>query len=495
VKRAALGKRCSRSRVIGLVPSFRILSWLLLGAACLVWAAALGFVALWPQNPTGARQLSWRDAAGHPLASAPSSCGHDARFPLLAQGNQVWVPCPAASDLPTGTFAVLHPRRGEARLLSPLPERLSLERVEGLLPGPGGLVGLVYRASSPTSVPGGVLEVLVAAVADADGWLVPPERLPGGTGSRLLGLSWADNRLEVALAPARGEDARAEAADAVLIRVGDTELPRTVTREEMCLDRVDCVVRVAWNASLAQGWRFLVEDGGSLREVRESGAGEVAGQSLQLLAGLDLRVAGRMRPPALPPTHRLEPDGSILPSEPPPSGLRPLPAPAVAEGTGLETVSRFLPEQGPGAVHEWRGQRWHTAAGADGTLRVGEGTRTPSPIARLDGPCTRLPSGFLVPSSRGLTLLTPEGCHVGLTASGRRADPLNLFEHLARGRVPSSVPALLFVVLGLPALLIPASLSGWPRAREHRQLLSALLAACYLIGAVPLIPWLWPLLS
>lgn len=477
------------------MPSFRIPSWLLLGAACLVWAAAFGFVALWPQHPTGARQWSWRDASGQPLASAPSSCGHDTRFPLLAQGNQVWIPCPAAPDLPTGTFAVLDPRSGEARLLAPLPERLSLERVEGLLPGPGGLVGLVYRASTLPSAPGGVFEVLVAAVANAEGWLLPPERLPGGTGSRLLGLAWADNRLEVALAPARGEDARAEAADAVLVRVGDTELPRTVTREEMCLDRVDCVVRAAWNASLAQGWRFLVEDGGSLREVQESGAGEVAGQSLQLLAGLDLRVAGRMRPPALPPTHRLEPDGSILPSEPPPSGLRPLPAPVVAEGTRLETFSRFHPEAGPGVVHEWRGQRWHTAAGADGTLRVGEGTGAQAPIARLEGPCTRLPSGFLVPSRQGLTLLTPEGCHVGLTASGQRADPLNLLEHLERSRVPYAVPAMLFVVLGLPALLIPASLSSRPRAREHRRLVGALLATCYLLGALPLIPWLLPLLS
>ena len=477
------------------MPSFRILSWLLLTAACLVWAAVLGFVALWPEHPTAARQWSWRDAAGQPLASAPSSCGHDARFPLLAQRHQVWVPCPAAPDLPTGTFALLEPRRGEARLLAPLPDRLSLERVEGLLPGPGGLVGLVYRASTRPSLPGGVLEVLVAAVANADGWLVPPERLPGGTGSRLLGLAWTDNRLEVALAPARGEDARAEAADAVLVRVGDTELPRTVTREEMCLDRVDCVVRAAWNASLAQGWRFLVEDGGSLREVQETGAGEVAGQSLQLLAGLDLRVAGRMRPPALPPTHRLEPDGSILPSEPPPSGLRPLPAPAVAEDIRLETFSRFLPEQGPGVVHEWRGQRWHTATGADGTLRVGEGTGALSPVARLDGPCTHLPSGFLVPSRQGFTLLTPEGCHVGLTAWGQRADPLNLIEHLERGRVPSSVPALLFVILGLPTLLIPVSLSSRPRAREHRLLVSAGLACCYLGGALPLISWLWPLLS
>lgn len=477
------------------MPSFRILSWLLLGAACLLWVVALGFVAIWPQEPTGARQLSWSDAAGHPLVSAPSSCGRDARIPLLAQENQVWVPCPAAPDLPTGTFALLQPRRGEARLLPPLPERLSLDRVEGLLPGPGGLVGLVYRASTRTSMAGGVFEVLVAAVASAEGWLVPPERLPGGTGSRLLGLAWADNRLEVALAPARGEDARAEAADAVLVRVGDTDLPRTVTREEMCLNRLDCVVRVAWNASLAQGWRFLIEDGGTLREVRESGAGEVAGQSVQLLAGLDLRVAGRMRPPGLPPTHRLEPDGSILPSEPPPSGLRPLPAPGVAEGTRLETFSRFLPEQGAGAIHEGRGQRWHTAAGADGTLRVGEGTGALAPIARLDGPCTRLPTGFLVPSRRGLTLLTPQGCHVGLTASGQRADPLNLFEHLERSRVPYAVPALLFLLLALPALLIPAGLSSRPRAHEHRLLAGALLASCYLLGAVPIISWLWPLLS
>ncbi|ATB42334.1 hypothetical protein CYFUS_007812 [Cystobacter fuscus] len=472
----------------------RILSWLPLSAAGLLWAAVLGLVALWPQHPTGARQLSWRGATGQPLASTPSSCGGVTRFPLLVDQDRVWLPCPAAPDLPTGTFALLLPRRGEARLLEPLPEFLALDRVEGLLPGPGGRVGIVYRASARTLVPGGGKDVLVAAVADAEGWRELPERLPGGAGSRLLGLGWAGYRLEVALAPTRGQDTRARAADAVLVRVGDRDLPRIVTREEMCLDRTDCVVRAAWNASF-RGWRFLVEDGGTLREVEESGAGEAAGQSLQVLAGLDLRVAGRMRPPNLPATHRLEPDGSILPAQPPPSGLHPLPSSLVVGDTRLETLSRFVPEPGEGLVHEWRGQRWNTVSGADGLLRVGEGTGALAAVARLERPCTHLASGFLVPSRRGLTLLGPEGCHVGLTASGQRADPLNLLEHLEYARRPHALPALLFVVLGLPALLIPASLSRRPRARDHRLFVRALLASCYVLGALPLLSWLWPLLS
>ncbi len=472
----------------------RVPSWLLLSAACLLWAAVLGFVALWPQHPTGVRQLRWKDAAGRPLASAPSSCGRDVRFPLLAQQNRVWVPCPAAPDLPGGGIALLQPAQGEARLLAPLPERLSLERVEGLLPGSRGLVGLVYRASTRTSAPGAVVDVLVAAVMNAEGWQVPPERLPGGAGSRLLGLGWSGQRLEVALAPARGEDARAEAADAVLVRVGDTEPPLIITREEMCLNVPDCIVRVAYRAAQA-GWRFLLEDGGALREVQESGAGAAEGQSLQLLAGLDLRVAGRMRPPNLPATHRLEPDGSILPAPPPPSGLRPLPSPLVAGTTRLETLSRFVPEPGEGIVHEWRGQRWNTVAGTDGLLRVGEGTGALAAVARLESRCTHLASGFLVPSRRGLTLLGPEGCHVGLTSSGQRADPLNLLEHLEYARRPHALPALLLVVLGLPALLIPASVSSRPRARDHRLFVRAVLASCYLLGALPILSWLWPLLS
>jgi hypothetical protein len=476
------------------VSPLRILSWLLLGAACLVWVAALGFVALWPQHPTGARQLRWRDATGQPLASAPRSCGQDTRFPLLVQQNRVWVPCPAAPDLPGGAIALLQPTLGEARLVAPLPERLSLERVEGLLPGTNGVVGLVYRASTHPLNSGGVVDVLVAAVANAEGWQVPPERLPGGAGSRLLGLGWSGRQLEVALAPARGEDSHAEAADAVLVRVGDTELPVTVTREEMCLFLQDCAVRVAWRAAQA-GWRFLVEDGGALREVQETGAGEAEGRSIELLAGLDLRVAGRLRPPNLPALYRLEPDGSILPSEPPPSGLRPLPAPTLAEGSRLVPLSRSLPEQGSGAVHEWEGQRWHTAPAADGTLRVAEGTGAPAAVARLEGPCTHLASGFLVPLRRGLSLLTSDGCYVGLTPSGQRADPLNLLEHLERGRVPYSVPALLWVLLGLPMLLLPTTLLRWPRDTRHRRLAGALLASCYLLSAVPLIPWLLPLLA
>ncbi|WP_143178067.1 hypothetical protein [Cystobacter ferrugineus] len=466
-----------------------------LSAAGLLWAAVLGLVALWPQHPTGARQLRWRNAAGQPLASAPSRCGDVIRFPLFVEQDRIWLPCPAAPDLPTGTFALLQPRRGEARLLEPLPEHLALERVEGLLPGPGGRVGLVYRAGTRASAAGGAREALVAAVMDAEGWRELPERLPGGAGSRLLGLGWAGYRLEVAIAPARGEDTRAEAADAVLVRVGDKDLPRTLTREEMCLDRTDCVVRAAWNAGFARGWRFLVEDGGTLREVEESGAGEAAGQSLQLLAGLDLRVAGRMRPPNLPATHQLEPDGSILPAQPPPSGPRPLPSPLVMGDTRLETLSRFVLEPGEGLLHEWRGQRWNTVSGADGLLRVGEGTGALAAVARLESPCTHLASGFLVPSRRGLTLLSPEGCHVGLTASGQRADPLNLLEHLEYAHVPHALPALLFVVLGLPALLIPTSVASRPRARDHRLLVRALLASCYLLGALPLLSWLWPLLS
>ncbi|WNG46874.1 hypothetical protein F0U60_24155 [Archangium minus] len=472
----------------------RIPSWLLLGLACLLWFAALGFVALWPQHPTGARQLRWKDANGQPLASAPTSCGRDTRFPLLAQQNRVWVPCLAAPDLPGGGIALLQPSRGEARLLAPLPEQLSLERVEGLLPGTGGLVGLVYRASTRTSSPGGVVDVLVATVMNEDGWQVPPERLPGGAGSRLLGLGWSGHRLEVALAPARGEDTRAEAADAVLVRVGDAELPLTITREEMCLYLPDCIVRAAYRAAQA-GWRFLLEDGGALREVKESGASVMEGQSLQVLAGLDLRVAGRLRPASIPPTHRLEPDGSILPSEPPPSGLRPLPSPSVAEGSRLVPLSRSRPEQGPGVIHEWEDQHWHTASGSDGSLRVGEGARPLATVALLDGPCTHLSSGFLVPLRRGLTLLTPEGCHVGLTGSGQRTDPLNLLEHLERSRVPHAVPALLWILLGLPLLLLPAGLLRWPRESERRLLVSALLACCYLLSTLPLISWLLPLLS
>jgi len=491
--RYRLGKRGARSGVLRLVPLLRFLSWLLVGLACAAWVAALGFVAVWPRHPTGARQLQWRDGAGQPLASAPQGCGHDARYPLLVHAGQVWVPCAAAPDLPGGALAVFQPARGEARLLAPLPERLSLERVEGLLPGPGNLVGLVYRASTRGSLPGGVVDVLVAAVADARGWREPPQRLPGGAGSRLLGLGWSGNRLEVALAPARGEDARAEAADAVLVRVGDVEQPRTVTREEMCLNRTDCVVHVAWRA-LWGSWRFLVEDGSTLREVQETGAGEVAGQSLQVLSGLDLRVAGRLRPPRAPATHRLEPDGTILPAEPPPAGLRPLPAPSVAENSRLTPLPRFVPEQGSGVFHAWQGQWWHTAAGADGLLRVGEDTGKLAAVARLEDACANLPSGFLVPSRWGLTLLTPEGCHVGLTSSGRRADPLNLVEHLERIRVPYAVPALFWVLLG-PLVLVAAELLRWPHTAERRLLSRTLLAAGYLGSALPLMRWLLPLLA
>ncbi|WP_257456609.1 hypothetical protein [Archangium lipolyticum] len=390
---------------------------------------------------------------------------------------------------------MLQPARGEARLLAPLPERLSLDRVEGLLPGPDGLVGVVYRASTHASAPGGVVDVLVTAVADTGGWQVPPQRLPGGAGSRLLGLGWSGNRLEVALAPARGEDTRAESADAVLVRVGDTDYPRILTREEMCLDVTVCIVRVAWRAVHTRAWSFLVEEGDFLREVQESGVGEAVGQSVQMLSGLDLRVAGRLRSPNAPATHRLEPDGSLLPSEPPPSGLRPLSSPSVADGNRLEPLPRFVPEQGPGVVHEWRGQRWHTVAGADGLVRVGGGTGEMTAVARLDGPCPDIASGFLVPSRRGLTLLTPDGCHVGLTGSGRRADPLGLIEHLERGRVPYAVPGLLWILLGLPALLFPAGLSRWPRSAERRLLAGGLLASCYLLSALPLIPWLLPLLA
>jgi hypothetical protein len=308
-------------------------------------------------------------------------------------------------------------------------------------------------------------------------------------------MSWSGSRLEVALAPARGEDARAEAADAVLVRVGDTDLPLVITREEMCLQVADCIVHVAWRAAHGRGWRFLVEDGGSLREVDESGIGEVVGQSLHSLAGLDLRVAGRLRAPRAPATHRLEPDGFIFPVEPPPAGLRPLPAPSVAEGSRLAPLSRFLPEQGTGLFHDWQGRRWHTAAGADGLLRVSEDRGARAEVARLDGPCANLPSGFLVPSRRGLTLLTPEGCHVGLTGSGQRADPLELLEHLERTQVPDAGLALGWLLLGLPALLLPTVLLRRARTSERRRLVRAVLASCYLASAPPLLSWLLPLLS
>jgi hypothetical protein len=427
--------------------------------------------------------------------AAPQGCGRDARFPLLVHDSRVWIPCTATPDLPGGGFALLQPARGEARLLAPLPDRLSLDRVEGLLPGPGGLVGIVYRASTRTPTPGGVVEVLVAGVAGTKGWQEPPQRLPGGAGSRLLGMGWSGSRLEVALAPARGEDTRAEAADAVLVQVGDTELPRTVTREEMCLHRTECVVHAAFRMGWGQGWRFLVEDGGALRQVEESGVGEAEGQPLQLLSGLDLRVAGRLRPPRTPATHRLEPDGSILPAEPLPVGLRLLPAPVVADGTRLVPLPRFLPEQGSGVLHEWRGQRWHTVADTEGTLRVGGGTGAPAAVARLEGRCPTLPLGYLVPSRQGLTLLTPDGCHVGLTPSGQREDPLGLLEHLERSGSPSAVPALLWVLLGLPLLLVPAGLPGWPRTAQRRPLVRALLASSYLGSSLPLMLWLRPLLS
>jgi hypothetical protein len=477
------------------VPLLRFLSWLLVVAACAVWGTATVFLALWPQHPTAARQWRWWDASGQPLASAPRGCGRDARFPLLAQDDRLWVPCVSTPESPGGGLALLRPARGDARLLSPLPERLSLDRVEGLLPGPRGLVGIVYRASTRTPLPGGVLEVLVAAVAGGDGWREPPQRLPGGAGSRLLGMSWSGHQLEVALAPARGEDTRAEAADAVLVRVGDMELPPVVTREELCLHVEDCMVHAAWREAPAREWRFLVEDGGSLRDVAESGIGEVEGQPLQYLVGLDLRVAGRLRPPRAPATHRLEADGFILPVEPPPAGLRPLPPPAVAEGFRLTPLSRLLPEQGVGVFHEWQGQRWYTVAGADGTLRVEGGSGAVSTVARLDDPCIHLPSGFLVPSRRGFTLLTPEGCHVGLTDSGRRADPLGLLEHLERTQAPHAALALGWLLLGLPALLLPAVLPRRSRTSERRWLVRALLASCYLTSAPPLVAWLLPLLS
>jgi hypothetical protein len=478
------------------VSLLRFLSWLLLGAAWAVWALVVVGVAVWPRdNPTGVRLLEWRGVSGQPLASAPDGCGRDTRFPLLMDEERIWVPCVAEPDLPGGALALLQPAAGKARLLAPLPERLALQRVEGLLPGPEGLVGIVYRASTSAPAVGGVFEVLVAAVVDEDGWREPPQRLPGGAGSRLLGMGWRGEQLEVALAPARGEDTRAEAADAVRVRLGDMELPLTVTREEMCLHREHCIVRAAWLAEPWRGWRFLVEDGEALREVGESGGGEVEGHPVQWLSGLDLRVAGRLRPAYAPATHRLEPDGSILPAEPLPMELRPLPASAVAEERQLSPVSRSRWEQSPGVFHDWQGERWHTVASAEGLLRVSRDSGGSAAVARLEARCAGLPEGYLLPARRGLTLLTPDGCYVGLTRSGRRADPLGLLEHLHYTREPRAGHALLWLLLGLPVLLVPVGVLGWPRTVARRRLAGMLCAACYLGSAVPLLRWLLPLLS
>lgn len=118
----------------------------------------------------------------------------DNNFSSLDWNGSVWTGC-VHTAFEWGAYARIDVGAGKGRVLWPAPSALPIVGTAAWIPGPDGLLGVVYKTQ--TAIP----SKLAVGVLGQDGWHAPPTPILKGQQSLYLGGAWVDGALEIIVVP------------------------------------------------------------------------------------------------------------------------------------------------------------------------------------------------------------------------------------------------------------------------------------------------------
>lgn len=473
-----------------------VIKWIAVGLA--VGVSALGgWYALGFAGPTGARRVAWFDADGARLptqltgADGWTGCHGDIHLRTLVVGSRVWTICTGSERTSYGALAAIDTDTLQGRVAWPMPEELPLAWVEAVQPH-GDRLAVVYKVDGRGH--------LAAAVAGPDGWIAPPRRVTGFFGSQVVGLAWHGEEAEAVVLPEEAEHPMGVGADPMVVRIGADGLhERRIPAQSLCVGECGWV-QVTLAYMVDGRWQFLLGVGGRGNVVAEGGEPRPHALAIPYpWTRADVTVTGLVRDHA-PVDQILQADGEVVANDPRLAAL--VTAGRVARGgdyvfeggvlrrrarvqvddslvhlIGERTLVRELPDPQGEAVMSIVDRTEPAAPRSSAVARIASYScgdlASPAFVAQADG---------------GQLLVAPDGCYIELDAAGRRADPLDLPEHLRRRgsrgidwHEPQHAWALAWVLLGLPVCLgVGAAIA---RVRTGRYAISPAAALIHALTA------------
>lgn len=480
---------------------------------------------------TGARRVTWYGVDGAALSSGEAASVSwrgcrpaDMGLSSLVFDGGVWTPC-RHPEVPQGGWARLDPGEGVGRFAWPAPASLKVAGTVGLLPGPDGMLGVVYWANETNGK-------LAVGIMGRQGWVRAPELMPGELFSEFLGGAWVEGHLEVAISPTTSEQPLSDRVLPSIIELslepGRPQLARQPFTKALpaCADTGMplCGPVAAWHDG-AQ-WQFMLREsalgdttkspqvlsaGGELRRSPVEWQG-VRARALSWRSEVFLTSVGKLSLPAarVDPkrysTATLTADRRLIQTPAPPrEGWRHVmgwPSFVAEEQTLREAARWHVPGERLTLAH-LQGERWWALSsthGVPGDLLFLQDVTDDEPslpwaVARAPSfSCGDLSVGVMLPrrDGQGHWLVEPgEGCFVRLDAQFRRDDPLSLREHLRRRGsigIDWDEPWHLWMLIALWVGAVPCGALGgwWGRRRGGDAALWRGVAwggAVYLLGA------------
>lgn len=438
---------------------------LVVGAVAAALAGVTWYRALTFHAPTGARSVTWYDAAGHPIApQAGELLGDGLMQTAIVIGNRLIVDTdgPAQGKAGPGGFAWIEPELGQARIAWPVPTTYALE-VCGVAVRDATTFALALISAHDT--PEGVRSTLLIGIAGRDGWDRPPAAVAewdarANRGRPLLfGLSWVGGELQAVITHPRGADEYGQSSPVDVITLPTRGRLRVRSMPFDC----ECVVVGALPGKDA--WSLILEGGHAMIR-RPSGTIQPAPQLDRVDLDESDRVAlGTFWGASGWGANRIARDGTVSQPAPPFPGWGALPVDRRVVWTaagGLQRQLLWSPHRGDDlslVAQRVAGRTIVTGSRHDELEWIGD---TPGALrpAIDDVALGDFEIGTMLPrAGGGYFWVDGDGHYVTLDAQLRRTDSLSVREHLRRhstsdvdyearlGWALLSLP--LFAVLGL----------------------------------------------
>lgn len=216
-------------------------------------------------QPTGPRKLRWFGPNKKPLFGVKhplrvNSCQGDRYFRTLAVGRYLWTVCVQGlytaqhhTQFLNGVYVRFDMKRKRAQAFWPLPADNMLYHTLGLLPASDGKLAIVYRARHSHGP-------LVVAIANAQGWWVPPTPLPAAYSGRLLGMRWSLGELKLAVTESQMMDRLGLRTPAAVLSFHPKRKrkPLRFPRSVLCQNKKPCQMELAYPGERPHEWNVMV---------------------------------------------------------------------------------------------------------------------------------------------------------------------------------------------------------------------------------------------
>jgi hypothetical protein len=275
--------------------------------------------------PTGPQAVTWYDASGRPIVGDHAShAGNALMHYSFVIGDRLILVVDAPKGHEPGGVAWIRPAIAEARIAWPVITKHVLAP-EGVAVRDANTFSLILHSARDT--PSGAIEYLTAGIAGRNGWVRPPvtvaewvdngDPMKGGR-PLLLGMSWIDGELEVALTHPTAEDPYGSSSPVQIARISAAGQPVVRSQSLGC----DCNVIGAlprdkhWTLVVRKQAVMLSDPDGSVRP-----APQLAGWDEH---DSDRSALGTLWAASARGENRVARDGTISQPAPPLPGWKPI---------------------------------------------------------------------------------------------------------------------------------------------------------------------------